>query len=118
MRKLILRMRWILTAMSRIPGLPNAISPPYHNAASLSSTLPQCQGPKKGKSHVVDEDGGKSSQYHKPPHHHNVPSSSSTFPQCQGQNVVQSEELLVDEVGGVNGHSVSCITMSSTCPSP
>src|SRR5260370_3063725 len=27
MRKLILRMRWILTTMSRIPGLPNTISP-------------------------------------------------------------------------------------------
>src|SRR5260370_29990591 len=28
MRKLILRMRWILMTMGRIPGLPNAISPP------------------------------------------------------------------------------------------
>ena len=91
---------------------------PHHCNATSSSMFPQCQGQKKGKSCAVDEHGGKSSQYHKPPHHHNAPSSSSTFPQCQGQNVVQSEELLVDEVGGVNGHSVSGITMASTVPSP
>src|SRR6266478_5366558 len=64
----------------------------YHNAASLSSTLPQCQGPKKGKSHVVDEDGGKSSQCHKAPHHHNA-ASSSTFPQSQGQKKGKSHAV-------------------------
>src|SRR5260370_18964937 len=50
----------------------------YHNAASSSSTLPQCQGPKKGKSHDADEDGGKSAQCHKAPHHCNAAASSTS----------------------------------------
>src|SRR5260370_12903021 len=91
----------------------------YHNAASSSSTLPQCQGPKKEKSHVVDEDGSKSSQCHKAPHHHNA-ASSSTFPQSQGQKKGKSHA--VDEHGGKSSqycqppHHHNAPSSSSTFP--